>query len=163
MIQINKPFKRLREKFIEAWRLKKPISLKSQKERLFKPKFFFRLEENKIGFPLSRNRFFKGKNPPDKNQALGFLNKRGQGLVEYLVLVALMGVATIGIIRTLNQTVKSRFANAVFALQGKNQKATTHNMKKEEYQRSDLSNFMSGAASSDKKKRKRKKQFLFKE
>ena len=62
-----------------------------------------------------------------------------------------MGVATIGIMRTLNQTVKSRFANAIYALQGRNQKASTHNMRKEEYQRSDLSNFMSGAASTDKK------------
>jgi len=81
-----------------------------------------------------------------------FLNKRGQGLIEYLILIALMGVATIGIIRTLNQTVKSRFANAIYALQGRNQKAKTHIMKKEEYQRSDLSNFMSGSASKDKKK-----------
>lgn len=88
----------------------------------------------------------------------GFLrNSRGQGLIEYLILVAIMGVSAIGIIRTLNQTVKSRFANAIYALQGRNQKATTHNMRKEEYQRSDLSNFMSGAASTDKKTRGKKK------
>ena len=80
---------------------------------------------------------------------------KGQSLVEYLILVALMGVATIGIVRTLNQTLKSRFANAIYALQGRNQKAKTHNMRKEEYQRSDLSNFMSGAASTDKKNRRR--------
>ena len=84
-------------------------------------------------------------------------NVRGQGLIEYLILVALMGVATIGIVRTLNQTVKSRFANSIYALQGRNQKAKTHNMRKEEYQRSDLSNFMSGASSSDKKKKPKKK------
>jgi len=84
------------------------------------------------------------------------LNSRGQGLIEYLILVALMGVATIAIIRTLNQTVKSRFANSIYALQGRNQKAKTHNMKKEEYQRSDLSNFMTGAASSDKKQKSKK-------
>ena len=84
-------------------------------------------------------------------------NARGQGLIEYLILVALMGVATIGIIRTLNQTVKSRFANSIYALQGRSQKAKTHNMRKEEYQRSDLSNFMSGASSSDKKERSKRK------
>lgn len=84
-------------------------------------------------------------------------NNKGQSLVEYLILVALMGVATIGIIRTLNQTVKSRFANAIYALQGRNQKAKTHNMRKEEYQRSDLSNFMSGSASTDKKKIRRER------
>ena len=91
---------------------------------------------------------------PQKEQMRFFLGQKGQGLIEYLILVAIMGVATIGIMRTLNQTVKSRFANAIYALQGRNQKATTHNMKKEEYQRSDLSNFMSGSASSDKKGRK---------
>ena len=64
-----------------------------------------------------------------------------------------MGVAAIAIIRSLNQTVKSRFANVIYALQGKNQKAKTHTLKKEEYQRSDLSNFMSGAA--DRKKEKK--------
>ena len=84
-------------------------------------------------------------------------NRRGQGLVEYLILIALMGVATIGIIRTLNQTVKSRFANAIYALQGRKQKAKTHTLKKEEYQRSDLSNFMTGAASGDESKGKKKK------
>ena len=89
-----------------------------------------------------------------KNTPRFFFNKKGQGLIEYLVLIALMGVATIGIIRTLNQTVKSRFANAIYALQGRNQKAKTYNLRKEEFQRSDLSNFMSGAASSDKKKTK---------
>lgn len=87
-----------------------------------------------------------------------FSNKKGQGLIEYLILIALMGVATIGIIRTLNQTVKSRFANAIYALQGRNQKAKTHNMRKEEYQRSDLSNFMSGSASTDKKSQRKKRQ-----
>ena len=85
-----------------------------------------------------------------------FLNSKGQGLIEYLILVALMGVATIAIIRTLNQTVKSRFANSIYALQGKNQKAKTHNMRKEEYQRSDLSNFMTGSASKDKKRNSKK-------
>ena len=89
-------------------------------------------------------------------QSRGLRNERGQGLIEYLILVALMGVATIGIMRTLNQTVKSRFANAIYALQGRNQKAKTHNLRKEEYQRSDLSNFMSGAASSDQKNKKPK-------
>ena len=93
--------------------------------------------------------------PAKKKKTSFFLNKKGQGLIEYLILIALMGVATIGIIRTLNQTVKSRFANAIYALQGRNQKAKTHSMKKEEYQRSDLSNFMSGSASTDNKKKRK--------
>lgn len=83
--------------------------------------------------------------------------KRGQGLIEYLIIIAIMGVASIGILRTLNQTVKSRFANAIYALQGRKQKASTHNLRKTEYQRSDFSNFMTGAASTDNKNKKIKK------
>ena len=81
-------------------------------------------------------------------------SKKGQGLVEYLILIALMGVATIGIIRTLNQTVKSRFANAIYALQGKSKRAQTRSLKKEDFEKSDLSDFMKGAASNDKKSKR---------
>ena len=100
-----------------------------------------------------------GNKPPHLHRPIrGYYKKnRGQGLVEYLILIALMGVATIGIIRTLNQTIKSRFANAIYALQGRKQKAKTHALRKEEYQRSDLSNFMTGAASSDETKKRPKR------
>ena len=73
--------------------------------------------------------------------------QKGQGLIEYLILVALMGVATIGVIRVLNQTIKARFASAVYALQGKIKKVKTDSLKEQDYKKSDLSNFMNGAAS----------------
>lgn len=76
--------------------------------------------------------------------------KKGQGLIEYLILVALMAVASIGIIRVLNQTVKSRFANAVHALQGTSKKVKTNSVKASDYKKSDLSDFMTGAASETK-------------
>ncbi len=76
--------------------------------------------------------------------------QKGQGLIEYLILVALMGVATIGVIRVLNQTIKSRFASAVYALQGKPKKVKTDSLKEQDYKKSDLSNFMNGAASKKK-------------
>ncbi len=82
------------------------------------------------------------------------INNKGQGLIEYLILIALMGVATIGIVRTLNQTVKSRFANAIYALQGRSQKVKAYNVNKKDFKRSDLSNFMNGAASSDGKQKR---------
>ncbi|MGI9549292.1 MAG: hypothetical protein ACR2M7_04895 [Bdellovibrionales bacterium] len=99
--------------------------------------------------------FLKEKYLKTKYQ-LKKLNNKGQGLIEYLILIALMGIATIGIIRTLNQTIKSRFANAVYALQGRPQKAKTDNVRKKDFQRSDLSNFMNGAASSDEKQKRSK-------
>ena len=135
-----------------------------------KPKVFFvskkRLSSAKPNFNESHregaarnSRRRGGPKPACRKPAFGAPDRRktrrnrGQGLIEYLILTALMGVAAIAIIRTLNQTVKSRFANVIYALQGKNQKAKTHSLKKEEYQRSDLSNFMSGAA--DRKKEKK--------
>ena len=76
--------------------------------------------------------------------------QRGQGLIEYLILVALMGVASIGVIRALNQTIKSRFASAVYALQGKPKKVKTDSLREQDYKKSDLGNFMNGAASKNK-------------
>ena len=84
------------------------------------------------------------------------INKKGQGLIEYLILVALMAVSTIGIVRVLNQTVKSRFANAVYSLQGKTRRVQTESVRESDYQKSDLSDFMTGAASSDSNNSKRK-------
>ena len=126
---------------------------------------FLQQSKNRVLNPVrtgANEMSFSAKKPfrklPDRiKKGRVFLNSRGQGLIEYLILVALMAVATIGIIRTLNQTVKSRFANSIYALQGRNQKAKTHNLRKEEYQRSDLSNFMSGAASTDKKRDSKKR------
>ena len=76
--------------------------------------------------------------------------QRGQGLIEYLILVALMGVATIGVIRVLNQTIKSRFAQAVYALQGKPKRVKMDSLKERDYKKSDLSDFMNGSASKNK-------------
>ena len=86
-----------------------------------------------------------------KNKLRILKHKLGQGLIEYLILIALMGVATIGVIRVLNQTIKARFASAVYALQGSPKKAKIQSLKQQDYQKSDLSNFMNGAASKEKK------------
>ena len=93
-----------------------------------------------------------------KKQVKNRFKKRGQGLIEYLILVALMAVAAIGIIRTLNQTVKARFANAIHALQGSDKKVKTESVKSSDHRKSDLSNFMNGAARSSKSKSKSKAQ-----
>ena len=128
-----------------------PFQKEVWKERKQK-RIFFNRKSLQTGWPKKLKSACHNK----KQRQFRF-GQQGQGLIEYLILVALMGVATIGIMRTLNQTVKSRFANAIYALQGRNQKASTHNMRKEEYQRSDLSNFMSGSSSSDKKRKRAKK------
>jgi Flp pilus assembly pilin Flp len=74
-----------------------------------------------------------------------FNNQRGQGLIEYLVIVALMGVATIAIVRVMGQTVSSRFASVTAALQGKQKKFDTPEITKTTYQKRDLGSFMEGS------------------
>ncbi len=72
-------------------------------------------------------------------------NKRGQGLIEYLVIVALMAVATIGIVRVMGQTVSAKFASVTYALQGKKKAVKTDDVGESLYRKKDLGNFFNGA------------------
>lgn len=71
--------------------------------------------------------------------------ERGQGLIEYLVIVALMGVATIAIVRVMSQTVSTRFASITYALQGKSKQVTPEEVRETLYKKKDLNNFFNGA------------------
>lgn len=70
-------------------------------------------------------------------------NERGQGLVEYLVIVALMGVATIAIVRTMGAAVSARFATVTEALQG-SKKSHSVTIDEGSYKKRDLGNFFDG-------------------
>lgn len=72
-------------------------------------------------------------------------NAKGQGLIEYLLLVALMAIATIGILKVLNRTVQTQFANVTNALQGEH-KVRHEKVTDSDYRKKDMSDFMSGAA-----------------
>lgn len=74
-------------------------------------------------------------------------NQRGQGLIEYLIIVALMGVATIAIVRVMGQTVSSRFASITYALQGKKKSAQMETIDESHYKKKDLGNFFDGVGS----------------
>lgn len=76
-------------------------------------------------------------------------NERGQGLVEYLILVALMGVAAIVVVRSLNQTLNAKFTQVIYALRGKQNRVKLESVHKDLYKKKDLSNFMNGAAPRD--------------
>ncbi|MFM8313445.1 MAG: hypothetical protein ACKOA8_04100, partial [Deltaproteobacteria bacterium] len=47
------------------------------------------------------------------------LNKKGQGLVEYLVLVCLITVSSIAVVSVVGANIKELYANVAHALQGK--------------------------------------------
>ena len=71
-------------------------------------------------------------------------DSRGQGLIEYLVIVALMGVATIAIVRVLGQTVASRFASVTYALQGQRKAVSAERVDESHHKKKDLSDFFDG-------------------
>ncbi len=77
------------------------------------------------------------------------MNQSGQGLIEYLIIVALMGVATMGIMRVMSGTVISTFSNVTSALQSSEKKFKAPTLVNEVTKQKDMSDFMDGA--SDKK------------
>lgn len=89
--------------------------------------------KNKINRPIIRS------------QAGSIRSQSGQGLVEYLIIVALMAVATIGIMRVLGQTVSAKFASATHALQGRKKAVAVESVDESLHSKKDLSNFFNGA------------------
>lgn len=75
-------------------------------------------------------------------------DERGQGLVEYLILVALMGVAAIGVVRVLGQTVDGKFAQVIGALRGNGQEKRVkfETLEEGHYELRDMSNFINRAS-----------------
>lgn len=82
------------------------------------------------------------------------LNQRGQGLVEYLVIVALMAVATMAIMRTLNHNVTAQFARITNVLHGgQGEDIQTEGVSARDYDKRDMSDFFHGARTRDDRRR----------
>lgn len=83
-------------------------------------------------------------NTPKSSQILR--NQRGQGLVEYLIIVSLVAVATISVMRVVGQSVQVKFAKVAESLGAtvsseiKEATVTETNWKKK-----DLRDFMTGS------------------
>lgn len=89
-----------------------------------------------------------------KIRCLKFNNQKGQGLVEYLIIVSLVAVATISVIRVVGQNVSVQYANIAKALGGRDDRQlAAERVEDHMYKKKDLSDFLKGAAtqsSSDK-------------
>ena len=73
--------------------------------------------------------------------------QRGQSLTEYLILVSLIAVSSIGIIRVLGQTTQTQLANITQALQGGHAaKIKAEKVQEKHYSKKDLSNFMNNSS-----------------
>lgn len=74
-------------------------------------------------------------------------NSRGQGLIEYVILVALVGVATMGMVRLLQNSINVNLANVVHALQSDGKrKESFERIESDDIRKKDFSDFMNGAA-----------------
>ena len=74
-------------------------------------------------------------------------NQKGQALMEYLILICLMGVACIGMVRLLQNTLNVNFANAVNSLQGGSARKIAHEkVEDSDTKKKDFSDFMRGTS-----------------
>ncbi len=81
-----------------------------------------------------------------KKKFLG--NSSGQGLIEYLVIVALVAAGSIAIMRTLGQTVQFQFAKISKGLGATSQdQMTAPVLLQSSYQKKNMSNFLRGTDS----------------
>ncbi|HVK62511.1 MAG TPA: hypothetical protein VM432_13215 [Bdellovibrionales bacterium] len=76
-------------------------------------------------------------------------NQKGQGLIEYLIIVALMGVATMAIVRVMSQSVSARFTEISYVLKGDKKKVQTGPIDESLYKKKDLGDFLDGSAKLD--------------
>ena len=66
-------------------------------------------------------------------------------MIEYLVIVALMGVATIAIVRVMGQTVEAKFGNIAHALRADGKTERVDSFEQSYTKKKDLGNFIEGA------------------
>lgn len=73
-------------------------------------------------------------------------NQRGQSLIEYLILVSLMGIASLVAVRTLSQNVITRFAIISDAIHGsKGPARKMDRIEESQTKKRDMSDFFRGS------------------
>lgn len=74
-----------------------------------------------------------------------FSNQKGQGLIEYIILVAIIAVGTVQLVRKLQSTVSVNMANVIHALQSDEKRKNSFiRVEDSDVQMKDFSNFMNG-------------------
>ena len=76
----------------------------------------------------------------------------GQGLTEYLIIVSLIAIGTIGIVRIMGQTLSAQFTDVTHALRGEHTRKTEKaEIRESHYKLKDLGNFLDGSSSREQK------------
>lgn len=78
-------------------------------------------------------------------------NKKGQSLIEYLVLICLVGVGSMAVVRVVGKNVRVQFANVARALGGENDKLEAEKVNLKDYSKRDFSDFMEGSNTESRK------------
>lgn len=73
-------------------------------------------------------------------------SKKGQGLIEYLIIVALIAIATMAIMRVMSQTVQAKFAKITQTLQGGENTVDirVESIQEQHFKKKDMSDFFYG-------------------
>lgn len=76
-------------------------------------------------------------------------NQKGQGLVEYMIIVALMAVATMGLMRVLSKTTSGKLAQITQSLQGGKASINVEfeKVQSSDLRKKDMSDFFQGSRS----------------
>ena len=74
-------------------------------------------------------------------------HNKGQGMTEYLIIVALIAIGSIAIVRTVGGSLRTGFAKVSMGIQGKGNPSSVRDPKvsKSQYKRNDMSDFTNGA------------------
>jgi len=82
-------------------------------------------------------------------------NKKGQGLIEYLIIVAIVAVGSIAVIKTVGANLNVQFANIAQALGGNgSRKIDAYEVTDSLYKKRDLGSFFEGSVNASKSSRK---------
>ncbi|HND84451.1 MAG TPA: Flp family type IVb pilin [Pseudobdellovibrionaceae bacterium] len=78
-----------------------------------------------------------------------FRSQRGQGLTEYIIIVALIAVGSIGLVRLVGGNINTQFGKVANALAGQNSRLNARTASQDDVRQKNLSNFMTGATSDE--------------
>ena len=79
-------------------------------------------------------------------------NKKGQGLIEYLIIVAIVAVGSIAVIKVVGANIDVQFANVAQALGGTDsKKKNAYEVTEGLYKKRDFSNFFEDSVNSNSK------------
>lgn len=72
-------------------------------------------------------------------------NKKGQGLIEYLIIVAIVAVGSMAVIKVVGANVSANFGTIARALGGDGNKVATKKVTDNMIKKRDMGNFFDGA------------------